>query len=640
MSASKPLPVYDFSEFQGLAEVREDGSLMMRRTVGSKGLFILLVALAVAAGTGLASPPSGSALAEGTDLWGGPGARGTGAFGATFNTTVYVSTKEATTGTVSFWSGGRVAGTVGFTTGAGPRSVSVPSPDAVDGQGAFLWQVHADRPVSAWSMTFNSAAAGDFGVGLPGFPASDFLVPGDEAAGAPVPASTSDAAGQGRTNVGVLCSPLSAEPCSVDVVVSSDGASIGTGRLSAAPGTAAQQALSALVPAAAGRSSLNARFRVLAGTALPYAIRNDNKSSDPIAIPLTVARGAFSAAPRIDVFTASPVSGCAPLATTLVWSTTNAARVAVSGLGTSFPPAGSVQATYGTSTDVVLTAFSASGASTSQPLRVSVLPATTTPTPSPSAGSTIPGSTITGVIPAGLGDVAVSFDQQQSTGSTFVMSGNTFVYTAGSTAGTDIVRLTATGPCASASATFTATVAAGQPLHIDSFQASVARACNLTDYNIIVTWAVTGTPDVGLLDVANPLPPSGWYPFFFLAGSPETVRTFTLRAPFAKPGATQTISVPVDTRGIYPFVTPSFIGAKPGQTVSATVSLDPPTADPNKIIWSVQQAQSYGSFNSFYYPTFVWNVGPAPNGGLDVIRFTYTNGCGAFTTDLKILSIP
>ena len=418
-----------------------------------------------------------------------------------------------------------------------------------------------------------------------------------------------------------------------------DGSSVGSGELTAAAGSVAQESLRNLIPATASGGAYNVRFRILAGTGMPYGIRNDNQTNDATAYPLTVTRGAFSTAPRVDVFTASPISGCAPLKTTYVWSTTNAVRVALSGLGTTFPPAGSTSATLSASTDVVLTAYSASGASTNQPLRVTVLPTTAAPTPSPAEGATIPGGTIPGILPAGIGNVTAEFTQHGSTGSTFVVAGNVFTYTAGVTAGTDVVTLTSQGACGPATATFTATVAPAGPPVIHYFVTDPPRACTATEFWLNLSWSVSGVSDVQVTGSRTAQPASGWYPVKFPAGTLAPLN-LTLNAPYENPTVTRTITVPVDSQAVYPSVTPSFVSGMPGDMVSATVSLLPADADVAQIRYEILQNQTGGSALSFWYPTFIWNVGHNRGGGIDVIGFRYSNGCGTFFSNLTILSVP
>ena len=154
--------------------------------------------------------------------------------------------------------------------------------------------------------------------------------------------SSSTDPGRARTNVGVVCASTATQACRLEVAVFSAAPSSGSGIVESIPGGAAQSSLEGLVPASAGKPALALRLRLLSGAGLPYVIRNDNKTSDGTAIPLSVKRGAFSTAPVILSFTASPASGCAPLETTFTWQTTGAAKVSISGVGNDLPANGSV----------------------------------------------------------------------------------------------------------------------------------------------------------------------------------------------------------------------------------------------------------------------------------------------------------
>src|SRR5512132_3277236 len=238
----------------------------------------IVFALAAAGALQAAAPAS-------TDLWGGPAAKGVGA-NARFDTNIYVSSVGAATGSIDFFVGGATLASLPFTLSA--RGVAViPAPAAVDGKGTFLYHLRSDSPVNAWSETFNDTPGGRFGTVTTAFPISDFLAPGDESWGGGAEASSSLDPGHSRTNVGVLCSPLSAQGCTVEVTAFEGGNPLGTGQIFAVPGSAAQLALSALVPATAERAQLALRFRMLTGAGLPYAIKNDNLTSDGSALSLS-----------------------------------------------------------------------------------------------------------------------------------------------------------------------------------------------------------------------------------------------------------------------------------------------------------------------------------------------------------------
>src|SRR6266508_1596479 len=108
---------------------------------------VSLVFALAAAGALQASAPAG------TDLWGGPAAKGAGT-NALFDTNIYVSSVAAATGSIDFLVGGALLASVPF--GLSTRGVAVvPAPAAVDGRGAFLYHLRSDAPVNAWSETFN-----------------------------------------------------------------------------------------------------------------------------------------------------------------------------------------------------------------------------------------------------------------------------------------------------------------------------------------------------------------------------------------------------------------------------------------------------------------------------------------------------
>jgi hypothetical protein len=592
----------------------------LRKSLGAASIAFALAA----AGALHAAAPAG------TDLWGGPAAKGQG-LNARFDTNIYVSSVTPATGSIDFLLGGATAASVPFILST--RGVAViAAPAAVDGMGAFLYHVRSDASVNAWSETYNDTPGGRFGTVNTAFPVSDFLAAGDEAWGGGADASSSTAAGRARTNVGILCSPFSAQSCTVEIAAfdGSGGASVGIGQIVTVPGSAAQQALSALIPAAAEMSKLSLRFRVLVGTGLPYAIKDDNLTSDGNSISLSVSRGAFSTAPVIQTFTVTPSSGCPPLAVTATWTTTGADHVIISGAAGSLPANGSTTFNVFSTGDVFLTAIGASGATSTAPQRVTLQLPTETPTPTPSAAtlSTSNGLTLAtaqGVIPFTTNAVTVTFDQRQSTNSTFVLNGSAWTYTAGTTAGVDIVRLTSTGPCGTASATFTATVLVpGSPV-ITSFTALPTRGCSPA--NVVLSWTTLNARSVTIdLVPANfPYPANG---SIGASGFLDTT-TFKLTA-LALVGTktvTKNLTVPVDLQAYTPILTPTDVTLVAGSGyVFVTVTL-PAGADPSQlgIVYirndSGSQFRNSGTAGVFTYT-------PGINPGTDIIRVFYTNGCG------------
>ncbi len=598
----------------------------MTRSGNLFGAAAALVVLALLSPAPPAAAQGTFAAAQGTDLWGGPGAKGTGNQGARFDTTVTVSALANATGTIDFYVAGAVAATVPFTIpGRGVAQVSAPA--ALDGMGAFLYRVRSDSSVSAWSETYNDTPGGRFGLSISTFTASDFLGAGDEASGGGADASTQASAGRARTNVGVLCNPLSSKSCRIEVAAFDAGVLLGTGTVDAIPGSAAQKSLADLAPAAAGHSGLAIRVRVQSGSAQPYAIKNDNQTSDGSQIPLSVTRGAFSTAPIIKAYSIAPLTGCSPQTVTVTWETSGAVRVTITGVAGDLPPTGSTSATIVASADVVLTAYADSGETSSMTRRVNVLPPTDPPTPTPDSATVVYGGVITGVLPVSVAAVTSAFTQQQSTGSSFTVSGSTFTYVGGTTAGTDIVTITTQGTCGPASATFTATVVApGSPI-ITSFYSDPATSCQLNN-NIVLSWTTANAVRVDLTGYPFSLPANGSQGFSYPPTDTSTSKTYTLTAYGAAPGqkATKTITVPVDPTLEYPVVTPNQADVKAGTSITLNITGVTHAAYLN---WYIYAMPSGGYFvcnlGAF---TCTYQAGPQP-GVTDIVRITYHNGCGA-----------
>lgn len=592
----------------------------MRKTSSFLVLAVLLGLAAVAA----AGPGAGLgalAASQGTELWGGPGARGTGNLGALFDTVVYVTGPAPAAGAVEFLAHGQVLATLPFTVTANGVAL-VPAPEAVAQKGAFLYRVRSDAPVSAWSETFNETASGRFGVSLSAATPGELLGPGDEATGGGAEVSSSTGPGHARTNAGVVCVQTSSQPCRVEVALFSAGALVGSGTIDAAPGSAAQASLATLVPAADGRAGLALRLRLLSGQGLPYAIRNDNRTSDGTVIPLAVKRNAFSTAPTIVSFTASPASGCAPLETTFTWETSGATKVSISGVGNDLPASGSVKATLNATDDYVLTATSSTGQSATKPLRITITPSTPAPTPAPATATIVTGGFITGILSAGTGPVTVEFVKRESTGSTFTVQGNSWIYTAGTTPGTDVVKITATGSCAPASAEFTAhVVVPGAPI-ILAFEAVPQAGCAPMT-KVLLTWATENASGVIVNDDWEILPANGGLEVDLTATS-----VFTLRALGLDGSETsQTITVPIDPQLYVPIITPKIVTVVNGQQVN--IDVDPASVpDLSGVRFFAVELQSAGNVrkNLAVPGRFVYTAGKLT--GIDTIRILWVNGCG------------
>lgn len=589
-----------------------------RSLFGTASVALVLVALALSGAAHAAAP-------AGTDLWGGPAAKGTGA-NALFDSVITISSLGTANGSVDFVVGGSVVATVPFAL-AGRGVASLPTPAALDGMGAFLYHVRSDASVSAWSETYNDTPNGRYATSFTAFPVSDFLTAGDEAWGGGADASTSTAAGRARTNVGVLCSPLGAQGCNVEWAAFDGGTLIGSAAIFAPPGAAAQQPLGSLIPAAAEKSKLGIRARVSSGSAMPYAVKNDNLTSDGAGIPLSVVRSAFSTAPTIVSFTITPLTGCSPLTALATWVTTGADHVNVTGASGDLPASGSTNITVVATGDVILTAVAASGATATQPRRVTVNPPTDPPTPSPSSVVAGTNQTITGILPISVGAVTAAFERQDSTGSTFTVVGNQFTYKAGTKTGTDVVRLTSQGFCGPATATFTAKIVVpGTPV-VTSFTSDPPRGCGATT-NVVLTWTTENARGVDIDIVPAPFSfsPNGSTGATITG---PTTANLTAHGAFGTGQAHATLTIPVDAQPFVPILSPNnVVVAANGPSIFVTV-----TGVPDPTLLRIVPIQNLSG--GFFQPTStpgVFGYAPGFLGGptiIDIYRIFFTNGCGA-----------
>ena len=316
-------------------------------------------------------------------------------------------------------------------------------------------------------------------------------------------------------------------------------------------------------------------------------------------------RGAFSTAPVILSFTASPASGCAPLETTFAWQTTGAAKVSISGVGNDLPANGSVTSTVNASGDFVLTATSLTGQTAVKPLQVTITPSTPAPTPAPATVTAATGGVVTGILPAGTGPVTVEFVKHESSGSTFTVQGTSWVYTAGVTPGTDIVRITATGSCGPASADFTANVVPPGAARIVRFESIPERGCGPTT-NILLTWETENAIGVNV---------SGFDDFFVANGGVEATITgttsFTLTAR-GQDGSTDTatLTVPVDPQLYFPILNPGAANVAGGTQV--VINVDPASVPSlSGVRWTIVQNQSRFSFSPDPVIPGRYSYGPA-----------------------------
>ncbi len=597
----------------------------MRKT-SSFLVIAVLLALAAAAPADARAGAAALAASQGVDLWGGPGAKGAGAQGSQFDTIVYVTSPASAAGAVDFWAGGKIVATTPFTVPANGVA-ALAAPAALAGKGAFAFNVRSDAAVTAWSETHNETSAGRYGVSLAAVLPSELLVPGDEATGGGADVSSSTEPGRARTNVGLVCASTAAQSCKLEVAVFSAGSLAGSGTVESIPGGAAQASLESLVPGSVGKPAIALRLRLLSGSGLPYVIRNDNRSSDGTTIPLAVKRGAFSTAPVILSFTASPGNGCAPLETTFAWQTTGATKVSISGVGNDLPANGSVKSTVTASGDFLLTATSFTGQTAVRPLQITITPSTPAPTPAPATVTAVTGGVVSGILPPGTGPVTVEFVKHESSGSTFTVQGTTWVYTSGITPGTDIVRITATGSCSPASADFTANVVPPGTPRIVNFESIPERGC-APSTNILLTWQTEDTAGVNV---------SGFTEIFLANGGLETTVTatsmFTLTAySLSGESTSETITVPVDPQLYVPIVNPGAVNVAGG--TSTTIVADPTSVpDVAGIRIAVVQMQSRGSIQRVQNMPGHYLYRAGPYSGLDVIRFLWVNGCGYGYTD-------
>jgi hypothetical protein len=420
---------------------------------------------------------------------------------------------------------------------------------------------------------------------------------------------------------------MATQSCRVEVAVFSAGSLVGTGIVESMPGGAAQSSLEGLVPASAGKPALALRLRLLSGAGLPYVIRNDNRTSDGTAIPLAVKRGAFSTAPVILSFTASPASGCAPLATTFSWQTTGAAKVSITGVGNDLPANGSVSSTVTASGDFVLTATSLTGQSAVRPLQVTITPSVPAPTPAPANVTAATSGVTTGVLPAGTGPVTVEFVKHESSGSTFTVQGTSWVYTAGVTPGTDIVRITATGSCGTASADFTAHVVPPGAARVVRFESIPERGCGATT-NILLSWETENALGVTV---------SGFDDFFVANGGVEDTITGTTSYTLTARGRDEstdsaTLTIPVDPQLYFPILNPGAANVAGGTAV--VINVDPASVPLlTGVRWTVVQNKSGFSFSPDPVTAGRFSYRAGAYTGVDIIRFLWVNGCGIGYTD-------
>ena len=274
-----------------------------------------LAALALAASAPAAAP-------AGTDLWGGPAAKGAGT-NARFDTNIYVSSPRRRDRLRRLR--------------RRRRGRSRPSPFTLPSRGVAVdrhargrstaWArssttCASDAPVTAWSETYNDTPTGRFGTVVHGLPRLRLPRRPATSRGAAAPTRRRPRTpGRARTNVGVLCSPLGAQGCNVEVRrLRRRHARRLRRRSSPSPARPAQQPLATLVPATAEKSKLALRCaRAPRARRCRTPSRTTTSRATAAASRSPSSRGAFSTAPVINSFTISPSSGCSPLTALATW---------------------------------------------------------------------------------------------------------------------------------------------------------------------------------------------------------------------------------------------------------------------------------------------------------------------------------
>ena len=250
---------------------------------------------------------------------------------------------------------------------------------------------------------------------------------------------------------------------------------------------------------------------MLTGAGLPYAIKNDNLTSDGSSLSLSVSRGAFSTAPVINYFTITPSTGCSPLDRHGdVDDDGSRPRQHHGRRRATSPPTGSTTFTVVSTGDIILTAVALVGRDRhGDAQRITLQPPTTPPTPTPAAVDARrhrpDRATARSPSPTSATSSRSTFDKHESTGSTFIVNGNQFTYTAGSTTGTDIVRLTVARRRLRAGDRHVHghRHRARRPGRSTSFTADPTRGCGASS-NIVLSWKTENARTVTIDQVPRP----------------------------------------------------------------------------------------------------------------------------------------
>jgi hypothetical protein len=254
------------------------------------------------------------------------------------------------------------------------------------------------------------------------------------------------------------------------------------------------------------------------------------------------------------------------------------------------------------------------------------------PTPVPASGTTLTRGTITGLLPVAGSNVTVTFLRQDSTGSTFVVNGNAFTYTAGTATGTDVVQLSTPAACGTATGTFTATVTATPgPPKIVSFIADPATSCRLNN-NIMLHWVTENATSASIDAATEPIPTSGAYGFSYPPTDLDPSKTYVLTAngPGGK-SAKASLTVKVDASLEYPTVSPASATVHSQDNLGLTVG---GVVNTQYLNLYVVQMPSGGSvyFNSV--GSYTYHAGMV-GGVTDIIWITYHNGCGTAHAEFR-----
>ena len=218
--------------------------------------------------------------------------------------------------------------------------------------------------------------------------------------------------------------------------------------------------------------------------------------------------------------------------------------------------------------------------------------------------------------------MSYAFLQQGSTGSTFTLNGSAWTYVAGSTPGTDVVRLTATGVCGPVTADLTITVLAPGAPTITSFTAYPLLGCS--PQNVSFTWTTKDADSVTLTGVPFSLVPNGiWGMTLTTLG--QTPFTLTAHGLNGKTSS-ETLNVEIDPLLPAPILTPGSVVIAAGASLVVNLTGVPPSRI-NGVTISRHQYQTGGIFLATGPGTFLYTAGTVP--GTDIYRVYDVNGCGA-----------